>query len=749
MTINREISQFASFVNVDDATKNIGIATTSTPSIGIGTANPSAKFEVVGDTKLQSLNVTGITTIGVSSTSPALRVTQTGTGDAILVEDSANPDSSPFVVTETGKVGIGTTNPSPSNNRYQHINNLVIRGNDSASQRGITIDTYGGSNSQPSIAFQQWVVEAEDTKRGIIEYGPRASSTKGEFTFGDAFYIEPNSSETIGISSNIIATHSRTNIGIGTTNPTAKLDVRGDVTVSGLTSTGSLRVVGVSTFLQGIDVKITAVVNALTVFPGPSNLSGQTNLYNALNVAGITTLASSGGITTTGGNLYVGDNLYVKNNLISGSISYSGVAATNFTVSETLTARRISIGGTATVGISFTDSNIRIGDVYTGSSITSGTHNNFIGNSAGLSNTTGRYNNFFGLQAGYYNTTGCHNNFIGNSAGLSNTTGTHNNFFGNSAGRFNTTGCHNNFIGCGAGRCNTTGCHNNFIGCDAGRCNTSGCNNIAIGNSAGYCNTTGCNNNFIGNSAGYCNTSGCNNNFIGNSAGRYNTSGCNNIAIGNSAGYENTTGCNNNFFGNSAGYANTTGTHNNFFGCGAGLFNTSGCNNIAIGKHAGTTGLIPSGLINLTTTGNQIAIGNTDITNFYTKMAAKAFAYTTVKWDSTTFELAADTSSCRFKTNIRPFLGGVAELLAIESVRYNPIEKPDGLDEVGFIAEQIDEIGLTEFVCYDIEEKPLSVSYDRMAALLVNAIKELDTENTLLKIRLEALETHVGIATNA
>ena len=130
-------------------------------------------------------------------------------------------------------------------------------------------------------------------------------------------------------------------------------------------------------------------------------------------------------------------------------------------------------------------------------------------------------------------------------------------------------------------------------------------------------------------------------------------------------------------------------------------------------------------------------------------MAAKAFAYTTVKWDSTTFELAADTSSCRFKTNIRPFLGGVAELLAIESVRYNPIEKPDGLDEVGFIAEQIDEIGLTEFVCYDIEEKPLSVSYDRMAALLVNAIKELDTENTLLKIRLEALETHVGIATNA
>ena len=64
-------------------------------------------------------------------------------------------------------------------------------------------------------------------------------------------------------------------------------------------------------------------------------------------------------------------------------------------------------------------------------------------------------------------------------------------------------------------------------------------------------------------------------------------------------------------------------------------------------------------------------------------------------------------------------------------------------NEVGFIAEQIDEIGLTEFVCYDIEEKPLSVSYDRMTALLVNAIKELDAENKSILARLEALENPV------
>jgi hypothetical protein len=47
----------------------------------------------------------------VNATTPALRITQTGTGDSILVEDSANPDSSPFVVTAAGDVGIGTSSP--------------------------------------------------------------------------------------------------------------------------------------------------------------------------------------------------------------------------------------------------------------------------------------------------------------------------------------------------------------------------------------------------------------------------------------------------------------------------------------------------------------------------------------------------------------------------------------------------------------------------------------------------------------
>jgi hypothetical protein len=48
----------------------------------------------------------------VNATTPALRITQTGTGNAISVEDEANPDSSPFVVTAAGDVGIGLSSPT-------------------------------------------------------------------------------------------------------------------------------------------------------------------------------------------------------------------------------------------------------------------------------------------------------------------------------------------------------------------------------------------------------------------------------------------------------------------------------------------------------------------------------------------------------------------------------------------------------------------------------------------------------------
>ena len=49
MANNRELSQLGSFISVDDSSRNIGIATTATPYVGIGTTNPQYKLDVYGD----------------------------------------------------------------------------------------------------------------------------------------------------------------------------------------------------------------------------------------------------------------------------------------------------------------------------------------------------------------------------------------------------------------------------------------------------------------------------------------------------------------------------------------------------------------------------------------------------------------------------------------------------------------------------------------------------------------------------
>ncbi len=56
-----------------------------------------------------ALPITGPTSIDISSTTAALRVTQRGTGNALLIEDSTNPDSSPIVVDADGLMVLGQT----------------------------------------------------------------------------------------------------------------------------------------------------------------------------------------------------------------------------------------------------------------------------------------------------------------------------------------------------------------------------------------------------------------------------------------------------------------------------------------------------------------------------------------------------------------------------------------------------------------------------------------------------------------
>lgn len=101
---------------------NIGVGGTSAASVTpgdlyINTGTPSLLRYRDANSVLQSVPIIGGTNTftapqiinAQSSTLAALRVTQTGTGEAIRVEDSTSPDSTAFVVNQFGKVGIGVT----------------------------------------------------------------------------------------------------------------------------------------------------------------------------------------------------------------------------------------------------------------------------------------------------------------------------------------------------------------------------------------------------------------------------------------------------------------------------------------------------------------------------------------------------------------------------------------------------------------------------------------------------------------
>jgi hypothetical protein len=92
---------FSDQVIVGGSVDNSPIGAT-TPSTGAFTSLSSTSDVVLA----------GAVAIQVTDTDAAVRITQLGAGNALLVEDSANPDASPFVVDANGNVGIGITSPS-------------------------------------------------------------------------------------------------------------------------------------------------------------------------------------------------------------------------------------------------------------------------------------------------------------------------------------------------------------------------------------------------------------------------------------------------------------------------------------------------------------------------------------------------------------------------------------------------------------------------------------------------------------
>jgi len=282
-------------------------------------------------------------------------------------------------------------------------------------------------------------------------------------------------------------------LGIGTTNPSEKLEVDGNI--------------------------IADTVFAMA-FSSTSPLKLQTNGITRIYVDDAT------------GNVGIGTNAPGGKLDIAGSYHFPGVDGTLGQVLETNGSGHIN----------WVDRGARdINELTDGKT---GGQSLFLGSNAGLNDDGTTNNNVaVGFEALKANLNGDSNTGLGHGALTNNSSGSGNVAVGNNALAANTTGFENIALGSVTLENNTTGWNNIGIGFMALRNNTTADYNIAIGRRSSYSNTIGENNIAIGRLTNYYNETGSNNTIIGFEAGKGSSSHdkSGNVFLGYQAGYFDTT----------------------------------------------------------------------------------------------------------------------------------------------------------------------------------------------------------------
>jgi len=164
---------------------------------------------------------------------------------------------------------------------------------------------------------------------------------------------------------------------------------------------------------------------------------------------------------------------------------------------------------------------------------------------------------------------------------------------------------------------------------------------------------------------------------------------------------------------------------------------------VAVGKYQITNGVhswstAPAGTAGNAATPQVNMILDASGHPFFPAIRASAGTYT-AKISSGTAELTFDTSSARYKDNIRDSTYGLSAAMQLQS-RMFEYKEDDQRTDVGFIAEEVNEV-IPELVVIDSEGRPDAVNYDRMVSVLVKAIQEQQATIEALTARIAALES--------
>jgi trimeric autotransporter adhesin len=585
-----------------------------------------------------------------------------------------------------------------------------IRGNTAVGYQSLAATTTGSENTALGWLSGQGLTTGAANKTGsqntFIGYasGPgSATQLTNAAAIGANAAVTESNALVLGSINGVNGATANVDVGIGTSNPAATLDVEAP---SGATPTinfgsasnpASLTVNGTGTFTGNVTFSSTQTFPSLAVESGSNptlNIGSSTNagtlaLYGALQIGGSTFDYGS----AANGNAYLG-------------FAGNGVLPASATVNT-------AVGGQALESITSGSANTAIG-YETLLADSTGSSNTATGVAALLENNTGSNNTANGFYALISNTGGIANTANGTYALESNSTGNNNTASGYGS-LPTTTGSNNTAAGYGAGQTldgsTITGLNNSFLGSNTAL--QSGMNNgspvsnaTAIG---AYTSVTASNALVLG---PITNVNGCT---AANSCASIN------VGIGNAAPPSKLTVSGSETTANGMGAAiqlsNTaSGGMDYYFRVGAtGTETSAGSLSIANDDEY---------IMTFTTPGN-VGIQTQNPTNIFTIKqglgAAIADGWTTY-------------SSRRWKINVRPLTDALSKVEQLQGVSYDL--KGSDKHEIGVIAEEVGKV-VPEVVTYEENGKDArGVDYSRLTALLIEAVKQEHQEISALRTQL-------------
>ena len=393
MAFNRELSQFANYLELDAAGQYIGISSTSDTNVGIGTATPESKLTVEGDALVSGMvtatgnfsgDLYGTADFAIDAHGLTTARTITLAGD--INGSVAFDGTQDVVINTTIQPDSLVLGDDTEGNFVQDVvagsSNIEVTG--SGSEKAVVTvdlsDTTVSAGSYGSVSnIPTFTVDAKGRLTEVIEV-PISTTLKvtadNNFTdevnlIADTLDVEGGANVTTTVTDNKVTVDLDADIALTSIDLSGTLDVTGDTTLQTLDAqTSTLDSVSVTTTAAvGTDLTVggnsvvdgTSQVKSDAQFDSNVAVAGNTTLTGTLDVTAKTTVGELDAQASTLNSLSVTTNAAVTGTLdVTGDTTVQTLSAQASTLDTAVVTKTADVGTNLTVGGTATvDGNLR------------------------------------------------------------------------------------------------------------------------------------------------------------------------------------------------------------------------------------------------------------------------------------------------------------------------------------------------------------------------------------------------------